>query len=184
MCAPVAPGVAAPASRQLDLEELGNGTHDPATEGPPLPADFDLVAGFLVSEGIIGSQADLVSLRFCTGEDETGRQTFNVVEAQFRPGLALPDTGRHVYTSSSCGICGSTSIEAVRKTLTYDVHRDQLRVPVDVIARLPEKLREAQALFEGLLPLPGKVLQVSGRASFELVQKARSGWCLRPECRR
>lgn len=178
--------------------------------------DFDLVAGFLVSEGIIASQADLVSLRFCAGEDETGRQTFNVVEAQFRPGLALPDTGRHVYTSSCCGICGSTSIEAVRKTLTYDVHEDQLRVPVDVIARLPEQLREAQALFdktggvhaaglfkidgggeaellclredvgrhnavdkvigwalrEGLLPLRGTVLQVSGRASFELVQKA------------
>jgi FdhD protein len=178
--------------------------------------DFDLVAGFLVSEGIIASQADLVSLRFCAGEDETGRQTFNVVEAQFRPGLALPDTGRHVYTSSSCGICGSTSIEAVRKTLTHDVHGDQLRVPVDVIARLPEQLREAQALFdktggvhaaglfrigaggeaellclredvgrhnavdkvigwalrEGLLPLRGTILQVSGRASFELVQKA------------
>jgi len=178
--------------------------------------DFDLVAGFLVSEGIISSQEDLVSLRFCAGEDEAGRQTFNVVEAQFRPGLVLPDTGRHVYTSSSCGICGSTSIEAVRKTLTHDVHEDRLRVPVDVLARLPEQLREAQALFdktggvhaaglfriddggaaellclredvgrhnavdkvigwalrEGLLPLRGTVLQVSGRASFELVQKA------------
>ena len=178
--------------------------------------DFDLVAGFLVSEGIIRSQEDLVSLRFCAGEDETGRQTFNVVEAQFRPGLVLPDTGRHVYTSSSCGICGSTSIEAVRKTLNHDVREDRLRVPVDVLARLPEQLREAQALFdktggvhaaglfriddggtaellclredvgrhnavdkvigwalrEGLLPLRGTVLQVSGRASFELVQKA------------
>ena len=178
--------------------------------------DFDLVAGFLVSEGIISRQEDLVSLRFCAGEDETGRQTFNVVEAQFRPRLVLPDSGRHVYTSSSCGICGSTSIEAVRKTLTHDVHADQLRVPVDVLARLPEQLREAQALFdktggvhaaglfriddggepellclredvgrhnavdkvigwalrEGLLPLRGTVLQVSGRASFELVQKA------------
>ena len=97
--------------------------------------DFDLVAGFLVSEGIIRAQSDLVSLRFCSGEDEQGRQTFNVVEAQFRPGLALPDTGRHVYTSSSCGICGSTSIEAVRKTLTFGLEEDQLRVPVDVLAR-------------------------------------------------
>ncbi len=178
--------------------------------------DFDLVAGFLVSEGIISSQPDLVSLRFCSGEDELGRQTFNVVEAQFRPGLSLPDTGRHIYTSSSCGICGSTSIEAVRKTLTFGLEQDQLRVPVDVLARLPEQLREAQALFdktggvhaaglfritdggeaellclredvgrhnavdkvigwalrEGRLPLRGTVLQVSGRASFELVQKA------------
>lgn len=178
--------------------------------------DFDLVAGFLVSEGIIRNQSDLVSLRFCSGEDEEGRQTFNVVEAQFRRGLSLPDTGRHIYTSSSCGICGSTSIEAVRKTLTFSLDEDQLRVPVDVLARLPEQLREAQSLFdktggvhaaglfrigdrdeaellciredvgrhnavdkvigwalrEGLLPLRGTVLQVSGRASFELVQKA------------
>ncbi len=178
--------------------------------------DFDLVAGFLVSEGIIHSQSDLVSLRFCAGEDEDGRQTFNVVEAQFRRGLQLPDTGRHIYTSSSCGICGSTSIEAVRKTLAFSPREDQVRVPVDVLARLPEQLREAQALFdktggvhaaglfrindndeaellclredvgrhnavdkvvgwalrEGLLPLRGTVLQVSGRASFELVQKA------------
>lgn len=177
--------------------------------------DFDLVAGFLVSEGIISNQSDLVSLRFCSGEDEQGRQTFNVVEAQFRGGLPLPETGRHVYTSSSCGICGSTSIEAVRKTLNYTPREDSLRVPVDVLARLPEQLRESQALFdktggvhaaglfkigrdgaellclredvgrhnavdkvigwalrEGLLPLRGTVLQVSGRASFELVQKA------------
>ncbi|WP_309108833.1 formate dehydrogenase accessory sulfurtransferase FdhD [Arthrobacter sp.] len=178
--------------------------------------DFDLVAGFLVSEGIIRDQSDLVSLRFCAGEDEDGRQTFNVVEAQFRPGLSLPDNGRHIYTSSSCGICGTTSIEAVRKTLAFSAQEDQLRVPVNVLARLPEQLREAQALFdktggvhaaglfkitdsgeaellclredvgrhnavdkvvgwalrEGLLPLRGTVLQVSGRASFELVQKA------------
>ena len=177
--------------------------------------DFDLVAGFLVSEGIISNQSDLVSLRFCSGEDEQGRQTFNVVEAQFRGGLPLPETGRHVYTSSSCGICGSTSIEAVRKTLNYTPREDSLRVPVDVLARLPEQLRESQALFDktggvhaaglfkigrdaaellclredvgrhnavdkvigwalrkGLLPLRGTVLQVSGRASFELVQKA------------
>ena len=177
--------------------------------------DFDLVAGFLVSEGIISNQSDLVSLRFCSGEDEQGRQTFNVVEAQFRGGLPLPETGRHVYTSSTCGICGSTSIEAVRKTLNYTPREDSLRVPVDVLARLPEQLRESQALFDktggvhaaglfkigrdgaellclredvgrhnavdkvigwalrkGLLPLRGTVLQVSGRASFELVQKA------------
>lgn len=178
--------------------------------------DFDLVAGFLVSEGIIRNQSDIVSLRFCAGEDQEGKQTFNVVEARFREGLQLPDTGRHIYTSSSCGICGSDSIEAVRKTVTFDIKQDHLRIPVDILAQLPAQLREAQALFdktggvhaaglfrinsgggaellclredvgrhnavdkvvgwalrEGLLPLRGTVLQVSGRASFELVQKA------------
>ncbi|MBT2593825.1 formate dehydrogenase accessory sulfurtransferase FdhD [Arthrobacter sp. ISL-72] len=177
--------------------------------------DFDLVAGFLVSEGIIRRQSELISLRFCAGEAE-GRQTFNVVEAQLRPDVPMPDTMRHVYTSSSCGICGTDSIDAVRKTLHFDPAQDQLRVPVDVLAELPDRLREAQAVFDktggvhaaglfriddagrpellclredvgrhnavdkvvgwalrqDLLPLSGTVLQVSGRASFELVQKA------------
>ncbi|MGF4044692.1 formate dehydrogenase accessory sulfurtransferase FdhD [Paenarthrobacter nitroguajacolicus] len=176
--------------------------------------DFDLVAGFLVSEGIIRSPSELISLRFCAGEKD-GVQTFNVVEAQLRPDVPLPDTMRHVYTSSSCGICGTDSIEAVRKTIHFDTSLDRLQVPVDVLAELPDRLREAQAVFDrtggvhaaglfkvdgaspellclredvgrhnavdkvvgwalrqDLLPLTGLVLQVSGRASFELVQKA------------
>lgn len=178
--------------------------------------DFDLVAGFLVSEGVIWSPDQLISLRFCAGEDENGVQTFNVVEAQLRPDVVLPGTGRHVYTSSSCGICGTDSIEAVRKSSHFSPADDTLTVPVGTLASLPDLLREAQAVFEatggvhaaGLfsidddgaarllclredvgrhnavdkvvgwalreqrLPLSGTVLQVSGRASFELVQKA------------
>lgn len=176
--------------------------------------DFDLVAGFLVSEGVVRHAAEVTSLRFCAGTRE-GEQTFNVVDAQLRPDVALPDTKRNVYTSSSCGICGTESIDAVRKTQHFDPSQDDVQVPLDVIAGLPERLREAQAVFdktggvhaaglfsvdgpepellclredvgrhnavdkvvgwalrEGLLPLRGTVLQVSGRASFELVQKA------------
>ncbi|ACL41423.1 formate dehydrogenase family accessory protein FdhD [Pseudarthrobacter chlorophenolicus A6] len=176
--------------------------------------DFDLVAGFLVSEGVIRDASELVSLRFCAGGPDEA-QTFNVVDTQLRPDVPLPETMRHVYTSSSCGICGTESIEAVRKTLHDDPSADPLKVPVDALAALPDKLREAQAVFDktggvhaaglfrlgdgepellclredvgrhnavdkvvgwalrqGLLPLRGTVLQVSGRASFELVQKA------------
>lgn len=178
--------------------------------------DFDLVAGFLVSEGIIWTPDQLVSLRFCAGEDENGVQTFNVVEAQLRPDVELPATGRNVFTSSSCGICGTDSIDAVRKSSHYSPAADPVTVSADVLASLPARLREAQAVFdttggvhaaglfriaddggvellclredvgrhnavdkvvgwalrERLLPLTGLVLQVSGRASFELVQKA------------
>jgi FdhD protein len=178
--------------------------------------DFDLVAGFLVSEGVIWSAEQLVSLRFCAGEDENGVQTFNVVEAQLRPDVTLPATGRNVYTSSSCGICGTDSIEAVRKSSHYSPQSDPLTVDAEVLASLPALLRRSQRVFdetggvhaaglfrvadgggvellclredvgrhnavdkvvgwalrEGLLPLRGTILQVSGRASFELVQKA------------
>jgi FdhD protein len=178
--------------------------------------DFDLVAGFLVSEGVIWSPEQLVSLRFCAGEDEDGVQTFNVVEAQLRPDVPLPETGRNVYTSSSCGICGTDSIEAVRKSSRYSPASDPVTVDAEVLASLPGLLRKSQRVFEdtggvhaaglfkveddggvqllclredvgrhnavdkvvgwalreGLLPLRGTILQVSGRASFELVQKA------------
>jgi FdhD protein len=178
--------------------------------------DFDLVAGFLVSEGVIWSAEQLISLRFCAGEDEDGVQTFNVVEAQLRQDVPLPATGRNVYTSSSCGICGTDSIESVRKSSHYSPQSDPVTVHAQVLASLPALLRQSQRLFddtggvhaaglfkveddggvkllclredvgrhnavdkvvgwalrEGLLPLRGTILQVSGRASFELVQKA------------
>lgn len=175
-------------------------------------ADFDLVAGFLVSEGVIGNQEELISLRFCAGEDEQGRQTFNVVQAQLRPDVVLPDLHRHVYTTSSCGICGTASIDAVRKSSRFVTAADSFQIDLELLLALPDRLREKQQLFdktggvhaaglfdatgellclredvgrhnavdkvvgwalrEGLLPLRQTVLQVSGRASFELVQKA------------
>lgn len=174
--------------------------------------DFDLVAGFLVSEGVIGDPAELISLRFCAGEDENGQQSFNVVQAQLRPGSKLPDLHRHVYTTSSCGICGTASIEAVRKTSRFSQLEQAQQISLHILAGLPDRLRETQRLFaktggvhaaglfnvqgellclredvgrhnavdkvvgwalrESRLPLSSTVLQVSGRASFELVQKA------------
>src|SRR5215218_2778864 len=110
--------------------------------------DFDLVAGFLVSEGIIWSPEQLISLSFCGGEDENGVQTFNVVEAQLRPDVVLPDTGRKVYTSSSCGICGTDSIESVTKSSHFSPAADPLTVPVELLASLPDALRKAQSVFD------------------------------------
>lgn len=175
-------------------------------------ADFDLVAGFLVSEGVIAATEELISLRFCAGEDETGRQTFNVVQAQLRPDVTLPDLRRHVYTTSSCGICGTASIDAVRKSSRFAPVQQPPEFALEMLLSLPDKLRTGQRIFEktggvhaaglyrgtgellclredvgrhnavdkvigwalreGRLPLRDTVLQVSGRASFELVQKA------------
>lgn len=176
--------------------------------------DFDLVAGFLVSEGVIAHPAELASMRFCAGEDEEGRQTFNVVEAQLGEGAIVPDPSldRHVYTSSSCGICGTASIDAVAKTSRFTLDPGAGHVDVGTLLGLSNTLRANQTLFgktggvhaaglfdtggtllclredvgrhnavdkvvgwalrEGRLPLQDTILQVSGRASFELVQKA------------
>lgn len=191
--------------------------HEPFTVTMRTPGDdFDLVAGFLLSEGIIFDPDELISLRFCAGEDENGKQTFNVVEAQLRPDVALPlpAAQRNVTTSSACGICGTASIDAVHKSSHFAVAASLNEMLIDsaVLAALPATLREQQKLFDktggvhaaGLfapdgelvllredvgrhnavdkvvgasfrdkaLPLSNSILQVSGRASFELVQKA------------
>jgi FdhD protein len=194
------------------LEIRINGTSFSVTMRTP-GDDFDLVAGFLVSEGVIWSADQLAAMRYCSGVDESGQQTFNVIDAQLSAGTPPPDPSleRHVYTSSSCGICGTASIEAVHKSAHFG------RVEADgfdhsALGRLPDALRDRQKVFdstggvhaaglfthggdllclredvgrhnavdkvvgwalrEGRLPLRGTVLQVSGRTSFELVQKA------------
>ncbi|MFC4904754.1 formate dehydrogenase accessory sulfurtransferase FdhD [Kocuria oceani] len=188
--------------------------------------DFDLVAGFLVSEGVVRAPSELVQMDYRSGIGPDGQRTYNVVDVRLAPGVALPDTSmqRHVYTSSSCGVCGTASIEAVTKVSSFDPAADPVRLPVPGLLALPDRLRTGQKLFattggvhaaglfrwpadsagagdgpaepellcvredvgrhnavdkvvgwalrEGLLPLRGTVLQVSGRASFELVQKA------------
>jgi len=177
--------------------------------------DFDLVAGFLVGEAVLGAREELVSLRYCTDRTAAGELSFNVVDAQLGPGATPPEeaAARHSVTTSACGLCGTESIDAVEKTARFALDDDPVRVDAAVLAALPDRLRERQSLFdstggvhaaglftadgealcvredvgrhnavdkvvgwalrEGLLPLRGTVLQVSGRASFELVQKAR-----------
>lgn len=173
--------------------------------------DFDLVAGFCVSEGLISSSEHLLAMRYCSGEDEN---TYNVIDVSLAgPGaLRALARERHIYTTSSCGVCGLASIDAVRTQSAFDVAADAIRVDPVVVAKLPDLLRERQAVFdatggvhaaglftpdgealcvredvgrhnavdkvigwalrEDRLPLSGLILQVSGRASFELVQKA------------
>jgi FdhD protein len=173
--------------------------------------DFDLVAGWLVSEGHVRETSDLVTASYCPGLDEDGHQTYNVVEVALAS--PVPDGRlRRTLTSSACGVCGTSSLEAVRVRSPYAVADDDVEVDPAVLATLPDRLRDAQAVFEhtgglhaaglftadgelvcaredvgrhnavdkvvgwalreGRLPLRGHVLQVSGRASFELVQKA------------
>jgi FdhD protein len=175
--------------------------------------DLDLVAGWLVAEGLVRATPDLVSASFCHGVGPDGLQTYNVVEVVLADGVAAAGRRRsNAVTTSACGVCGAASIDAVRVHTAHDVSADPVRVPAEVLVSLPARLRDAQKVFartgglhaaglftadgepvcvredvgrhnavdkvvgwalrESRLPLRGHVLQVSGRASFELVQKA------------
>ncbi len=178
--------------------------------------DVELAAGFLVSEGVISRGEDFARAIHCGGPGTGGADgnTYNVLDLTLAPGVALPspDIARSFYTTSSCGVCGTASIEAVEKVSTYDVSTDPLSVSAHEVAAFPDRLREQQktstrpaactappcstrppatarrprrrratqrrrqgrglGLLNDRLPLRATVLQVSGRVSFELVQKA------------
>jgi FdhD protein len=174
--------------------------------------DIDLAMGFLLTEGIIGAAGDVVTAQLCAGTDTPN--TYNVVDVVLGADVPPPmtDPTRNFYTTSSCGVCGKASIDAVRTRSRFDVAADPLVVPARILADLPDRLRAAQrtfdrtgglhaaglftpdgellvlredvgrhnavdkvigwALREDRLPLTGHILLVSGRASFELTQKA------------
>ncbi|MBT1187979.1 formate dehydrogenase accessory sulfurtransferase FdhD [Streptomyces sp. CJ_13] len=177
--------------------------------------DFALAVGFLVSEGVLASAAEVRAVTYCEGAAEDGSNTYNVVNVQLAPGVPVPDISleRNVYTTSSCGLCGKASLDAVRTATRFaGIAADPVRVSAALLGQLPDRLRAAQKVFDrtgglhaaglftaegelldvredvgrhnavdkivgralqaGRLPLAGGVLLVSGRASFELAQKA------------
>jgi FdhD protein len=111
--------------------------------------DFDLVHGFLATEAVIRSADDVAGLRYCNSVDDTGRNTYNVVDVDLAPGVQAPDTAldRNFYTSSSCGVCGKASIDAIRTRTAFDVAADPVRVPLEVLLALPDRLRAEQQVF-------------------------------------
>ncbi|MFG2874766.1 formate dehydrogenase accessory sulfurtransferase FdhD [Streptomyces sp. NPDC048337] len=177
--------------------------------------DFALAVGFLVSEGVLGRGDELRSVSYCAGATADGSNTYNVVNVALADGVALPDITleRNVYTTSSCGLCGKASLDAVRTASRFALtDGPPVRITPALLACLPDRLRAAQRVFDrtgglhaaalfspagelidvredvgrhnavdkivgralrdGRLPLSESVLLVSGRASFELAQKA------------
>lgn len=113
--------------------------------------DFALAAGFLVSEGVLASAADVRSIVYCAGAKADGTNTYNVVDVQLAPGVPIPDITleRNVYTTSSCGLCGKASLDAVRTTARFPIGDDpRLRVEPELLAGLPDRLRAAQQVFD------------------------------------
>ena len=176
--------------------------------------DVELAHGFLLTEGVITSAADIETARYCDSLDDAGRNTYNVLDVALAPGVAPPDDSveRRFYTTSSCGVCGKASLDAVRTRTVFPPADDPVELPAEVLFGLPDALRAAQKVFDstgglhgaglftadgtllavredvgrhnavdkvlghallaGRVPAAGTVLMVSGRASFELTQKA------------
>ncbi len=174
--------------------------------------DAELAAGFLLSEGIIRGAGDIETVR-PAGSPVGQTMSHNIVQIELRFGVAvdLARLERHFYTTSSCGVCGKSSLEALELQHSPPLLEHEPRISRDVIYTLPDKLRQSQAVFErtgGLhaaalfdaggnllalredvgrhnavdkligsqlwadrLPLSDKGILVSGRASFELMQK-------------
>jgi FdhD protein len=107
--------------------------------------DFELALGFCLTEGIVDDPSAVRAIRYCV-DDEA--QEYNVVDVRLTdPTPVADDLRRNVYTTSSCGLCGSASIDAVRKRVP-DVTADPLRCTPQTLARFPEQLRAAQRVFE------------------------------------
>jgi FdhD protein len=174
-------------------------------------SDFELATGFLFGEGIVRSRDDIIDVSYCTGEGE--EQLQNVVLVTLRPGRTFDPARleRNFYTTSSCGVCGKATLEAL-EVQGCEVLPAEWAVPPGLICLLPRALREAQVVFSrtgglhaaglfsrdgalldlfedvgrhnaldkligshvlaGETRIPEGILALSGRASFELVQKA------------
>lgn len=177
-------------------------------------SDVELAQGFLLTEGVIARREDVLTVQYCRGSGEDGANTYNVLDVTLHPDVPPPDTDvtRNFYTTSSCGVCGKASLEAVRLSSRYSPGDDPSTVSTATLTSMPAQLRSAQKVFAstgGLhaaalfttdgdllavredigrhnavdkvigwaleanhVPLGGTVLLVSGRASFELTQKA------------
>ena len=177
-------------------------------------SDIELAQGFLLTEGVISRREDVATVRYCRGAQADGANTYNVLDVTLAPGVEPPDLDvtRNFYTTSSCGVCGKASLQAVATISRYAPGDEPIAIGAEQLSAMPEQLRGAQKVFDapgGLhgaalfdvhgamrvvredigrhnavdkvigwaiendrLPLSSSVLLISGRASFEITQKA------------
>jgi FdhD protein len=130
------------------LEIRVDGT--PVTSTMRTPGDdFDLTLGHLVTEGLLHDVGQVSRMMHCTDEDESGAPTYNVVDVTLAPGArldAVPRT-RGSGATSACGVCGTSTIAAVRTALPYAVGEDRVTLSPQVLAHLPDGLSDAQRVF-------------------------------------
>ena len=201
-----------PLEIRLGFELLGEPAQRSISVTMRTPGDDEALAvGFLFAEGLIDGADDIASVERCP--DEAGSDE-NILRLQLAPGRTVDLGGlqRNFYTTSSCGVCGKASLQALEMEDLPDLHDAKLTVPATLLASIPGRLRRRQSLFEatggvhaaGLFDLSGQLVEIcedvgrhnamdklvgrrliagastssdhllglSGRASFELLQKA------------
>jgi FdhD protein len=192
---------------------LGGATRTVAVTMRTPGADFELAAGFLYGEGVIGSRAEVRGISYCIDKSVDAEQRYNIVNVELAKD-AMPDLTpleRHFMTTSACGVCGKANLEALRLRGVPPLPEGP-RVAPQIITALPERLRSAQGIFQktgglhaaalftaggellavredvgrhnaldklvgwslmnGTLPLGESIVMVSGRSSFEILQKS------------
>ena len=211
-----------PLEIRLGLRENGKTRHRAISITMRTPGhDAELAAGFLLTEGIVKDPKDVIRIAHCgpkldfqSGTSGLAQpRSANTIRVDLAEGsrIDLKKLDRHFYTTSSCGVCGKSSIDALR-TEANKIKSFGLRISAELINSLPKQLRASQDVFEctgglhasaifdssghlqliredvgrhnaldkvigrkfldGEIPLADRILLVSGRASFELVQKA------------
>jgi FdhD protein len=200
--------------RLVTEEPMEIRVHGPGQQPVPLAvtmrtpgADFELAVGFCVTEGIVASPTEVASVAYCV---EGGEQRYNVVTVRLREPVSLDGRERNFVANSSCGLCGKAALDQIE--VQCRPLADGPRIAGSTVLRLPDRLRDAQQVFDvtgGLhaaalfepagelvalredvgrhnaldkivghaalerrLPLAQNVLLVSGRVSFEIIQKA------------
>lgn len=106
--------------------------------------DFELATGFLLSEGILNDREQLVGIRHC--DDGRPDPTQNIVDVTLN-GVTV-EAHRHHTVSSSCGLCGRDSLDQVRTHARWHLEDDDARIDIELLGRLPDQLREGQAVFD------------------------------------
>lgn len=174
-------------------------------------ADPELALGFLFAEGVLSHRSQVRRAAPCAGPDAG---CANILEVELEPGVPEPELAgldRHFFSTSACGVCGKAGLDTLQLRVAEEVPPGPVLAP-ETIASFPEKLRQAQGLFdatgglhaaalfdaqgnllaaredvgrhnaldklfgwafcEGRLPLHGHAVVVSGRSSYEILQKS------------
>lgn len=119
--------------------------------------DFELVAGLLLSEGVIDGRDQVRQIAYCLDEDLTAEQRYNVVTAELRGEPGRASIERLVMTSSACGVCGSASIEAVHLAGHPELSKGPV-IPLEMLSTFPALLRSGQRAFSSTGGLHGIAL--------------------------